>query len=69
MLDLLVTVIVLLAAHATIVLDIATGEILADVIVPLDVLGGEIAVPLGIDLVKIPMRGGCMLHIHPAGII
>ena len=57
MLDLLVTVGVLLACLVAIVLYIAPGKILADVIVPLEVPGSEIPVPVGIDFVKIRMLG------------
>jgi hypothetical protein len=68
-LDLLVTVGVLLAAHVAIVLHIALGKILADVIARLDVLGSEIPVPVAIDFVKIPMPGGCVLCIRSADIV
>jgi hypothetical protein len=64
-----VTVGVLLAAHVTIVLHIAPGKILADVIVPLEVLGSEIPVPVSIHLVKIRMPGGCVLLVRSADII
>jgi hypothetical protein len=53
----------------TIVLHIAPGKILADVIVPLEVLGSEIPVPVSIHLVKIRMPGGCVLLVRSADII
>ena len=61
LIDSLATVGVLLAAYAAIVLHIAPGKLLADIIVPLEVLGCEIAVSVGIDFVKIRMAGGCVL--------
>jgi hypothetical protein len=69
MLDLLVAVAVFLAAHVTITLHIASGKILADVIVLLDVLRSDIPVPVRIHLVKIWMRRGCIMRFRFADII
>jgi hypothetical protein len=53
----------------TITLHIASGKILADVSVSLDVSRSDIPVPVHIHLVKIPMRRGCMMRFRFADII
>jgi hypothetical protein len=57
MLGSLVTVGVFLPAHVTVVLHIASGKILPDVVVLLDVIRSEIPAPVRIHLVKIRTRG------------
>jgi hypothetical protein len=53
----------------TITLHIASGEILADVIVFPDVSRSDIPVPVRIHLVKIPMNRGSILGIRFGDII
>jgi hypothetical protein len=69
MLDLIVAVAVFLTAHVTITLHIASGKILADVIVLLDVSRSDIPVPVRIHLVKIPMNRGRIMRVCFGGII
>jgi hypothetical protein len=69
MLDLLAAVAVFLAAHMPITLYVASGKILADVMVLPDVSRSDISVPLRIHLVKIRMPRGCMMRFRFADII
>jgi len=68
-LQLLVAVRVLLTAHVTIVLYIASFEVLADVLVILDIIGSQISVAVSIDGVEVPMLRGSVLHIVLAGLV
>ena len=55
MLDSLVAVSVFLTGHMTIVRQVAFGKVLADIVIVLDVIGSQIAVPLRID----GLKSGC----------
>lgn len=59
----LVAVGVFLAIHVTIVLHVAFGEILSDIVVAFDVTYSYISMFVSIDSVEIPMRRGLALRI------
>jgi hypothetical protein len=52
----------------TIVRQVASGKVLAHIIIVLDVIGSQISVPLRIDGFEIRMYRGCALHIVSVGV-